>query len=426
MANFNDITPAAPLPDSPHYINGKWQKSGRNVSVYFPKRPDLVYKGTIGGAATPGPTFAFIPYQDIGQSVADLPCPTDAYIRNVYGRTQAVATAPQYFKQHLVKSGLITDLAILVPTDSAIATHKNLEDVVFLPQGAKFNFDTVVFRGAAHSWRGFGFEYAAVDGSSLLSSGPFGIIPSTTTDFLAVAGARDGTTETEIEIKIPFACTIDRMYITTSTTQPASGTLDYVFRKNLANTLLAISIPAGNAGGTYADLVNSVSVSAGDTVCISATNNGTANSASITHLSFRLTPSSSFRSITVSHYSGVNFTADRATNPFGHYDDPSVVTSDEYAYPCPLAGTIRNMYAWTSAVLPGATGTFTYTLYKNGIPTSLVLTNTGAAPYTKWGSDLTHSVSVVPGDLLWVLITRVAGTHGGVGGGHVIMEFEAA
>jgi len=87
------------------------------------------------------------------------------------------------------------------------------------------------------------------------------------------------TTELPRQIAIPFACTLDRFYVTTTTAQPASGTLVVTIRKNSVDTALTVTIPISTVAGTnVADTTHSVSFAAGDLLAISFVNNATANS----------------------------------------------------------------------------------------------------------------------------------------------------
>jgi len=87
------------------------------------------------------------------------------------------------------------------------------------------------------------------------------------------------TTELPRQVAIPFACTLDKFYVTTTTAQPASGTLVVTIRKNSADTALTVTIPISTGAGTnVADTTHSVSFAAGDLLSISFVNNATGNS----------------------------------------------------------------------------------------------------------------------------------------------------
>jgi hypothetical protein len=80
-----------------------------------------------------------------------------------------------------------------------------------------------------------------------------------------------------------------RLYVTTNTAQPASGSLVCTLRKNSVDQALTITIAAGSAAGVFTDLVNSVSVVAGDQIGMKYVNNATAASSTIIHNQILLT-----------------------------------------------------------------------------------------------------------------------------------------
>jgi hypothetical protein len=75
--------------------------------------------------------------------------------------------------------------------------------------------------------------------------------------------------------------TLTRLYVMTSTAQPATGSLVCTVRKNSVDQALTITIAAGSAAGVFSDLVNSVSVVAGDQMGMKFLNNATGTSAGI-------------------------------------------------------------------------------------------------------------------------------------------------
>jgi ABC-type phosphate/phosphonate transport system substrate-binding protein len=75
--------------------------------------------------------------------------------------------------------------------------------------------------------------------------------------------------------------TLTRLYVMTSTAQPASGSLVCTVRKNSVDQALTITIAAGSAAGVFSDLVNSVSVLVGDQMGMKFVNNASGTSAAI-------------------------------------------------------------------------------------------------------------------------------------------------
>lgn len=75
--------------------------------------------------------------------------------------------------------------------------------------------------------------------------------------------------------------TLTRLYVMTSTAQPATGSLVCTVRKNSTDQALTLTIAAGSAAGVFSDLVNSVSVLVGDQMGMKFVNNATSTSAAI-------------------------------------------------------------------------------------------------------------------------------------------------
>lgn len=94
-------------------------------------------------------------------------------------------------------------------------------------------------------------------------------------------GNSSNATETNRQLSIKVTTTCSRLYIRTSTSQPASGSLVVTVRKNAADTAITLTIAAGTAAGTFTDLVNTVGFTAGDLLSIKIVNNATTTSATI-------------------------------------------------------------------------------------------------------------------------------------------------
>lgn len=87
--------------------------------------------------------------------------------------------------------------------------------------------------------------------------------------------------ETRRQMIMPIAGTLKTLYVTTLSTQDASGDLVVTVRKNGAGTALTTTISAGSAAGVFTDLSNSVTVAAGDKISIELANAATAASARV-------------------------------------------------------------------------------------------------------------------------------------------------
>lgn len=113
-------------------------------------------------------------------------------------------------------------------------------------------------------------------------------IAASTTNYLNLASRDLGFGASIDNISISDACTIDSLYVTTNSTQPASGSLVITVTKNGADTALTITIAAGTAANTFSDTTHSVTVAAGDSLSLKFVNNATATSALLTRISSRL------------------------------------------------------------------------------------------------------------------------------------------
>ena len=80
-------------------------------------------------------------------------------------------------------------------------------------------------------------------------------------------------TEGDTQFPFPTAGTIRNLYIRTSNTQNAGGSLVLTVRLNGADTALVATVTAGGAAGVYSDTSNSFTVAAGDVISFKYVNN---------------------------------------------------------------------------------------------------------------------------------------------------------
>lgn len=95
-------------------------------------------------------------------------------------------------------------------------------------------------------------------------------------------------TEADVQIPMPIAGTIGKLYLTTTTAQPASGSSVFTLRKNGADTTVIVTIAANAAAGTYSDLAHSFNVVAGDLIDIKWVNNASATSTHVRRIIFSI------------------------------------------------------------------------------------------------------------------------------------------
>ena len=134
------------------------------------------------------------------------------------------------------------------------------------------------------------------DGTNWLSAGPTQMVfaqnyaavtlGASSSSFLGFYNTAGTATEANRQLVATRAGTLKRLYIVTSSTQSATGTLVFTVRLNGGNTSLVVTVAAGAEAGTYSDLSNTVAVAQGDLIgVVNVTNNATATSAGIRNIS---------------------------------------------------------------------------------------------------------------------------------------------
>jgi hypothetical protein len=160
-----------------------------------------------------------------------------------------------------------TDFAI----NSASTTHTfNLPTASAANRGALSSADWSTFNGKQNST----ILYQFANGDTLTSG---------QTRYGALFGGSANHNASDAVRRTPMITngTLTRLYVMTSTAQPASGSLVCTVRKNSVDQALTITIAAGSAAGVFSDLVNSVSVLVGDQMGMKFVNNASGTSAAI-------------------------------------------------------------------------------------------------------------------------------------------------
>jgi len=171
-----------------------------------------------------------------------------------------------------------------------------------------------------------------------------------------------------------------------STTQPGTGSLVFTWRKNGVDTSIIITIAASSTAGNFTDMTNSFSVVAGDVVGVKIVNNATSVSAAITgngslfhgvetsysHIRTGISCSGNAGTVTASTTTYTDF----LSSGFG-----LVETGVQNVVSMPCSAT--DLYIKTGNAQSG-TGSLVFTLRKNNVDTSTVVTisaGSGAGAY---------------------------------------------
>jgi hypothetical protein len=146
----------------------------------------------------------------------------------------------------------------------------------------KINADnTVALRTAAEMVSDLGLGTGSV--SVLSNSQNASNTPASSTYFGCLFGGALSIVSADTLRRTPIstAGTLSRLYVQTSTAQPATGSLVCTVRKNSTDQALTLTIAAGSAAGVFNDLVNSVSVAQGDLLGMKFQNNATTVSGNV-------------------------------------------------------------------------------------------------------------------------------------------------
>jgi hypothetical protein len=166
----------------------------------------------------------------------------------------------------------------LTTVGTNLATLPDPSAVRFL----RINSDnTVTARTAAEMVSDLGIGGGSI--SVLFQSQNASTIPASSTYFGCLFGGAPTIVSADTVRRTPMVTsgTLTRLYVQTSGAQPATGSLVCTVRKNSADQALTLTIAAGSAAGVFTDLVNAVSVAAGDQMGMKFQNNATTVSGNV-------------------------------------------------------------------------------------------------------------------------------------------------
>jgi hypothetical protein len=202
-------------------------------------------------------------------------------------------------------------------------------------------------------------------------------------------------------------------YVATSTAQPGTGSLVFTLRINSADATVVITVAAGSAAGTFTDLTNTSTATAGQLGGWKIKNNASSTSAALTGIGVyyhgtdahytqpKTVVAGVYNISTIAGSSGTLFEIITGSGTSATENTRQVIF--------PMAGTIKYAYLNTITTQP-ASGSLVRTLRKNGADQSIILT-VAAGSTSGTFTDLTHTVSVSAGDLLnWKVVNNATVT----------------
>lgn len=207
-------------------------------------------------------------------------------------------------------------------------------------------------------------------------------------------------TESARAITLSAAMTLSSLYVQIDTAPGGAASYTFTVYKNGIATALTAAISGTNTSAT--DSTDSVSFAAGDTISMGVTPANTPAAITMSMWNMQAT-ASSFQQIMGAHssslnttaplYFGVNSTGTAATTQFASQSDAAMVIA--------AAGTL-SLLNLTLSGTPGSGQSYAATLELNGADSALVAT---VADTNTTNTDATHSINVLPGDVVSLKIT---------------------
>lgn len=142
-------------------------------------------------------------------------------------------------------------------------------------------FVVAVNVGTAPLTKGIEKRYAAPTPKQMILGNALNTTVPASSTYYIIPGSTEAPNVASFNTAITEACTISKLRFSTTSAQPASGSLVITVQKNAVDTAITATVAAGAAAGSVTDLVNSVSFTSGDLLIIKVVNNATAASANI-------------------------------------------------------------------------------------------------------------------------------------------------
>ncbi len=229
-------------------------------------------------------------------------------------------------------------------------------------------------------------------------SGAPGSVSASVTEYIPFVAKASSwqTTVGSNDSPIAIAGVISNMRVTIVTAPSSGKSWTWTLYKNAAATSLTVTI--SDTGLTAVDSTHTVAVAPGDLLAWEMAPTGTPTA--MTALDISATFKSAVRNesfLVAGSENGGSIQSNSATNYAGIQGHPQWnATEANVSSLMPTSGTLDRFYAELQA-LPATGRSYTFTVYKNGAPTSMAVTISDSGVRA---SDLTHSISFVAGDTI--------------------------
>lgn len=332
----------------------------------------------------------------------------DGKIRWMYLRTSTAQSATGTLTITLRVNGADSSLALTLGAGAAAGLYSQTGITVSVVAGDRITLKIVEGSGTSAAITGIGLLYHGKDPlwshsrTMVSSTGTGATLAASSTGYVDFTSGAIQATETARQNISPSICLIRNLFFTTTTTQPASGSLVVTMRKNEVDTSLTITIAANSVAGTYSDTVNTTKkFNPGDRVNLKLVNNATATSAGTSGKAFYTYDPKRRQRTTLIIGTNADTVTASSTEYTGGADGGVFQAAENGRYALSAgSGKLRNFYLYSSTAQP-ASGSVVFTYRVNTVDTSLVITvpaNSAAGVY----SDTTNSATIAAGDILTI------------------------
>lgn len=229
-----------------------------------------------------------------------------------------------------------------------------------------------------------------------------GAVTNTAVSYQGVACGNIASTSTigPRNLPLPMACTAIEFFVQIDTAPGVGKSYTFEIYKNSASTGASVVI-SDNATQSSV-LSTSISFNAGDDIVIQITPSGTPTVISSLYMRtvFSANTSMLFCGTSTSISTAVSTAATLGAFSLGGITS-TTETAVGLVVPPDCGGTLDKLYVLLNGS-PGASKSYTYTIYKNGSPTSLTCTVSGT---NTTANDTSNSVTIAAGDRITVYVT---------------------